>query len=195
MAKKPVQAKGRIVSAAEFAQTWDTERKLHELDKLIVTIRGTTMYIPAKTKSDFEDEFHGPVMAVRYKTFPDFRVWLTPCKPGGEDSRNLNPTSDTESAAQMGFAIPLRKLGIRIPASRKYLFPLEKIPVEDGGAVYELTFQDFESMRRQVDEEAARAVRQAKAEQAKAKRAAKRAERLAKATGKSSGAAGEAPRS
>lgn len=147
--------KPRIISAAEFAQGWDTERTTHELKDLEVNVRGTTLYIPFKTKSDMEEVMGGPVSAVKYRTFSDFRVWLTPCAPNDPDARALRPTNDTQSSAQLGFAIPLRKLHVTVPKTRKYTFPLERIEVEGGRVVYEFSFRDFEDERRQVGKQSA----------------------------------------
>lgn len=189
MAANDPSKKPRIISAAEFAQGWDSERKLHELNDLKVMAKGTTLYIPAKTKADFDDIFGGPVMAVKYRTFEDeFKVWLTPCKVDDPDARPLVLLTDTQSAAQLGFSIPLRKLGItKVPETRQYTFTLERIPVEGGGVVYEMSFKDFEDLPRQIDEETAAAIKKIKAEQARAKRERKRAERLNKLTGTGNG--------
>lgn len=182
-----VQAeKARVITAEEFAQGWDSERRVHELKDLQVSVRDTALYVPAKTKSEFETTFGGPVTAIKYRTFEDFRVWLTPCKPDDPDARAIVPTTDTQSAGQVAFAIPLRKLGVKVPLTRTYNFTLTPIPVEGGSTVYEMSFKDFENERRDVDAEAAAAIKKVKAEQAKAKRAQKRAERVAKAAGSTS---------
>jgi len=147
--------KPRIISAAEFAQGWDTERTTHELNDLEVNVKGTTLYIPFKTKSDMEEVMGGPVSTVKYRTFPDFRVWLAPCAPNDPDARPLRSTNDTQSSAQLGFAIPLRKLHVKVPKTRKYTFPLERIQVEGGRVVYEMSFKEFEDERRQVGKQSA----------------------------------------
>jgi hypothetical protein len=178
MAEKDVRPERRVVSQVEFTQSWDTERRVVELNDILVNIKGTTLYIPAKTMSVWQETYGGPVSTVKYRTFEeDFRVWLTPCRPEEEGARPLRPLSDTRGSAQLAFAIPLRKLHIKVPSTRQYSFPLQPLPVEGGGTIYELSFRKFEDIRRKIDEEVREITKQAKAEEAKAKRA----ERLAKA--------------
>jgi len=190
---RSTQQTSRIISAEEFAKGWDSERRIHELNDLELSLRGTTLYMPARTKSDFEETFGGPVTHVKFRTFEDdFLVWLTPCKPTDPEARPLTPTTDTQSAAQLGFAIPLRKMHITVPETRQFTFKVERIPVEGGGAVYEISFKEFRDERRQVDEETLAAIKRAKAEQVKARRAQKRAERLTRLQSTASGSTGAA---
>lgn len=182
----------RMISPEELVSGWDTERSVHELNELTVNIKGTTLYIPAKTKSSLEAVHGGPVSTVRFRTLPDFRVWLAPCLPTDEGARKLIPTSDTRSAAHLAFAIPLRKLGITVPPTRQYTFNVKQIPVTGGGAVFEISFKGFsDDPRKHVDEELIAAIKKAKALKAKANRERKRAERLAKLQG--SGTATDTP--
>jgi hypothetical protein len=181
-----------MISSAEFVQGWDSERRVHELNRLQTTVKGTTLYIPAKTKSDFDLVYGSRVTHVKYRTFEsEFKVWLTPCRPDDPDARPLVLLTDTQSAAQLAFAIPLRKLGIqKVPDTRQYTFTLERIPVEGGGMIYEMSFRDFDDLPRQIDEETAAAIKKIKAEQAKANRERKRAERIGKLTGGGNGNSG-----
>lgn len=178
--KKPAN-QPRIISAAEYAQGWDRERSTHELEELLVKVRGTTIAFLAAMKKDMDQVIGAPVKLAKVRTFPEeFKVWVTPAKKADEETRAVHPTSDTEGSATMAFAIPLRKLNIRIPRSRTYVFPVTRIPVEGGGAVYEISFANFENMKRQLDEELKKANEQAKKEQAEAKRELKRAEAAAR---------------
>lgn len=102
----------------------------------------------------------GPVTHVKFRTFAEeYRVWLTPCKPGDKGARDLNPTTDTNSAAQPAFGIPLRKMHVTVPETRQYVFDVEKVPVEGGRVVYEISFKDFSDERREVDQEALAAIK------------------------------------
>lgn len=169
MTKDDANQRTGMISATEFAQVWDTERRVHELNPLTFHLRNSTMYVPARTKSDMDDVRGGPVQAVRTRTFKkEFRVWISPCDPNAPDARNLRPTTDTHGAAEFGFAIPLRKLGIRVPETRQYTFEAERIPVEDGGVVYEISFKEFQNIPRDVDPSTGKSkpVRTRKAEQA-----------------------------
>lgn len=170
----------RIISAQEFAQGWDHERTIHDLKKLTVNIKGTTLYIPVNTKSAFDTAFGCPVTAVKFRTFPDFRVWLTPCRANDENARKLVLSAHTRRSAQLGFAIPLRKLGVTVPTTRQFTFPIKAIPAEGGGAVFEIAFRDFVDEPRHIDAELQAAVKKAKTERTKAVRERRQAERLAK---------------
>jgi hypothetical protein len=183
-----------MISVEEFTQGWDSERKLKELEQVLAILKGTTVTFPAATKADFDAAFGSPVSAVKYRTFPEqAKVWFTPCSPIDKDARSLVMLSDTQSTAQLAFAIPLRKLNIgKVPETRQWVFTLEKVPVEGGGTVYEMSFTDYVDQPRQVDAETAAEIKRIKAEQAKAKREQKRAQRLAKLTGGNAGQPGSA---
>lgn len=159
------------VSAQEVAKGWDAERHAHELNPLAFHLRGSTMYVPARTKSDMDKTLGGPTPAVRTRTFPEeYRIWINPCQKDSPGARTLRPVTKTQGAAEFGFAIPLRKLGIRVPATRSFVFEAMRLQVEGGGVVYEIAFNDFQNLPRDVDEAALAAVKQAKAEKRKARR-------------------------
>jgi hypothetical protein len=82
-------------------------------------------------------------------------VWVAPCKSDHPDARALRPTTDTQSAAELAFAVQIRKLEVTIPKTRQFTFKAKKIPVEGGGAVYEISFADFKTNRRKLGEAAA----------------------------------------
>jgi hypothetical protein len=162
----------RTISAAEAAAHWDSERRPHELLPIKFHIRGTVCYVPARTKSDVDEENKGPTTHVKTRTFEaEKKVWISPCSAKDPDARKLRIISDTEGTAEFGFGIPLLKLALKLPPTRQYEFIAEKRPVEGGGAVYEISFADFERVRREVDEVALAAAKQAKAQKAKARRA------------------------
>lgn len=175
MAKDEPKPQVDLISAEEFAKNWDTERRVHELNRMAFHLRGTTMYVPARTKADMDETMGGPTAAVRTRTFPeDFRVWVSPCPASAPNARKLRPTSDTQAAAEFGFGIPLKKLGIKVPDTRQYTFEAKRLLVEGGGVVYEISFREYENIRREVDEAALAAAKKEKAEKAKARRSKKK---------------------
>ena len=151
----------QMISAEEFAKGWDEERRVQDLDKLTLALRETTMYIPTRTKLDMDELMGGPTLAVRTRTFEDYRVWITPCKPDHPDARALRPTTDTHGAAELSFGVQLRKMGLKIPRTRTYVFGVKRIPAEGGGVVYEISFAEFKNKRRDLQAPAA-AAKQAK---------------------------------
>lgn len=175
MAERLLKAQVRVISAEEFAKGWDKERRVTDLNPLTFHLRGTTMYVPARTKADMDATLGGPTPAVRTRTFgSEYKVWISPCRKEVPDKRTLRPTNESQGTAEFAFGIPLRKMGVKVPFTRQYTFPAERIPVEGGGVVYEISFKEFENTPRDVDVAALQAAKQAKAEKAKERRAGKR---------------------
>lgn len=172
MAKEdPIKIPDRVISVEEFAKGWDTERRIHELNPLSFNLKGSTMYVPSRTKSDMDEAHGGPTPAIRTRTFPgEYRAWISPCAENAPGARKLRPSTDTHGTAEFGFGIPLRKLGIKVPETRQYTFEATRLLVEGGGIIYEISFRDFENRKRDVDEAALAAEKQAKAEKKKARR-------------------------
>lgn len=174
MAERLPKAQGRVISAEEFAKGWDWERRVTDLNDLTFHLRGTSMYVPARTKADMDAAMGGPTPAVRTRTFArEYKVWISPCLSDTPDCRILRPANDSQGTAEFAFGIPLRKMGIKVPFTRQYTFEAERIPVEGGGVVYQISFKEFENIPRNIDEAALQAAKQAKAEKAKARRARK----------------------
>ena len=151
MPKKAVQKdEVPMISAEEFAQTWDVERRVSQFDPLIFTLRSTVLYVPARTKADMDEVMGAPTQTVRTRTFPDYRVWIAPCRPDHPEARPLRPTTESQGAAVLAFAVQLCKMGLKMPKTRQYTLPAKRLPVEGGGVVYEITFADFEQKRRNL---------------------------------------------
>lgn len=140
-----------MISAEEYARGWDSERRVHELDPLLFNLRGTGMYVPARTKADMDEVMGGPALRVKTRTFAkEYRVWISPCLPTDPDARNLRPTTDTQGTAEFGFGIPLRKMEIKVPPTRQYSLKAKRLPVANGGVVYEISFADFANTPRKT---------------------------------------------
>lgn len=151
MPKQAIQAdEVRMISAEEYAQRWDQERRVTQFDPLIFSLRTTVLYVPARTKADMDTAMGAPTQTVRTRTFPDYRVWIAPCRPDHPEARTLRPTTETQGAAVLAFAVQLRKLGLKLPKTRQYTLPARRLPVEGGGVVYEITFAEFVQKPRNV---------------------------------------------
>lgn len=190
---KPKKVSPAIISAEEFAQGWDSERRLHQLNDLTFHLRGTRMYVPARTKADMDEVNGGPTSYVKTRTFAgEYKVWIAPCDADDPDARPLRPT-ESLGAAEFGFSIPLRKMKLKLPVTRQFDFQAKRLAVEGGGVVYAISFQDVENTRRDLDENKLAEAKKAKAEKAKAKRAPKKKKKESTASPSTNTAAGQQP--
>lgn len=193
MAESKSKGSQEMISAEEFANGWDSERRVHELNPLTFHLRGSTMYVPASTKSDMDEMNGGPTTHVKVRTFAmEYKVWIAPCKAGDPHARKLRPT-ESLGAAEFGFAIPLKKMNLKLPVTRQFEFPAKRLDVEGGGVVYAISFQDVENTRRDLDENKLAADKKAKVEKAAAKRAPKKTKKESAASPRTNTAAGEQP--
>lgn len=160
-------------SLAEFLKSGYDEARTSDIaqDHLEVTLSKSTLYIPVYTRNTMDKSFGKPIMAVYTKTdVVTGTVWLIPAdNPNAKEARKL-AISDTMGGATVAFAVPLRKLGLKLP-DRKFTFTLTPVDVADMGTVYTMSFKDFDHEPRFVDAEVAAVAKQVKQEQAEAKRA------------------------
>lgn len=160
---------------SEGPTSWDIERRVHEMAPLEMHLSGSTMYIPARLKTEMDRDYGGPVPAVKTRTFVDaVKVWIATTTMSDKAARKVR-TSKTLGSAEFGFGIPLRKLGLAIPPGRQLNFPVKRVGKEGQETVYEISFADYANLPRDIDLEAIAAAKKAKAEKAKARRAARRA--------------------
>lgn len=149
--------------------TWDTEQRVTELGSLEFRLTGTNMYIPAATKQQMDEDHGMPVTYVRTKTEKETgSVSIAAADAETEGARLIRP-SDTLGTAEFGFSIPLRKLGLSLPATRQFVFPAERFET-DAGWTYKISFSEFMNNKRQVDEAAMAAQKQMKREKMRAKK-------------------------
>jgi hypothetical protein len=155
-----------------FFQGWDSEQRLTELNKLTCSLTGTTLSIHAAFKSALDDQLGIPTAYIMTKTFPtEGKVWIAPCRkrPGAKPLR----AASTMGTAEVGFALPLRKLEAKPPAlARRFNFEVVRVPVKNGFA-FEINFRDLINKARAIDEQALAEQKKAKAEKAKARRTRK----------------------
>lgn len=146
-------------------QGWDHERRIHELNELEVRLSGTTMYVPARTKAQMDQDNGSPVASLKTRTFAESgKVWIAPARPGEPGSRKLRPTR-TLGAGSFGFGIPLRKLGVTVPEERQFVFKVTRIETSQG-VIYEIGFSDAENLPREIEESQAAAAKQPKEKKA-----------------------------
>lgn len=163
MAKNGSQSIDLAAVEAVLQGGWDAERRIHELEGLEMHLTGTTMYVPARTKEQMDQDHGAPVLAIKTRTFPETgKVWIAPAQPGESEARRLR-TTKTMRAANFGFGIQLRKLGVKVPDDRQLIFKVNRIETGQG-VIYEIGFSDVENVPRELGESQAAAAQQPKAE-------------------------------
>lgn len=154
---------GEHQDTRESEESWDLERRPHELNDLEMSLTETDLYIPARTKWQMDQDNGAPVLALKTKSYPESgAVRMAAAQPGDRAARRLRLT-ETMGAATLGFGIPLRKLGLSIPAGRKLVFKVKRL-VTDNGVHYEISFNDAANLPREQTGSQAAAAKQPEAE-------------------------------
>jgi hypothetical protein len=160
-----------------FRNTKPDEAAVHAVEqRLELRIVGTEAYIPSYTRGVMDKNFGAPVMAMNTRTELETKcVFLSPARdPEAKDARKLR-SADSMGPAYIAFGVPLRKLKLKLDATRQVVLPLNTLEVPDEGVVYWASFSDIEKNRRDLDQVILDATRKEKTAQAKAKKEAKRA--------------------
>jgi hypothetical protein len=120
--------------------------------RLEIRIVGTQAYIPSFTRGVMDKNFGAPVMAMNTRTEVETKcVFLSVAKdPEAKEARKLRST-DTMGPAYMAFGVPLRKLKLRLDATRQVVLPLNVLEVPGEGTVYWASFAEIENNRRDLD--------------------------------------------
>jgi hypothetical protein len=166
----------------EFLQAEADGPSIHDVDegRLELHLSGTDAYMTRYTRRVMLQNHGAPFMAVETRTYKETkRVFIQPGKLGDKRARKLR-SDKTLGPAVFAFGVPLRKLGIKIPAGRRLIVPLTPLDTPDHGVVYWASLVDAEAEKRDVDVELAAAIKLVKAEKAKARKAARIAKHTAK---------------
>jgi hypothetical protein len=166
---------------ADFLKAEADAPSVHDLEqRLELHLSGTSGYVPSYTRRVMDKNHGAPIMAIETRTYNDTkRVFLQPVNPNDKRGRKLRK-DETLGPAVFAFGVPLRKLGIKLPTSRRIILPLTPLETPDHGIVYWASLADIEHERRDVDMELAAAAKQAKADKTKTRKA----DRLKKHTDK-----------
>jgi hypothetical protein len=169
------QSQGLDRALEQFLRAEPDLFSIHDAEqgRLELHLSGTDAYIPRFTRRVMDKSHGAPIMAVETRTYQESRcVFITPVKPGGTRARKLR-NDRTLGPATFAFGVPLRKLGLKIPAGRRLILPLTPLDTPDHGTVYWASLADVESEKRHVDLQLIAAVKQAKGEKAKVRRIAR----------------------
>lgn len=151
------------LDATVSEESWDLERRPHELNDLELHLAGTDLYIPARTKWQMNQDNGAPVLALKTKSYPESgTVRMAAAQPGDRAARKLRLT-ETMGAATLAFGIPLRKLGMSVPAGRKLVFKVKRLTTGTG-ILYEISFNDAANLPREQSGSQAAAAKQPEAE-------------------------------
>lgn len=166
---------------AAFLKAQVDEPTVHDLEqRLELHLYGTTGYLPGFTRRVMDRNNGAPIMAIETRTDEETkRVFLQPVNPHEKRGGRLRK-DDTLGPAQFAFGVPLRKLGIKLPAARRIILPLTALETPEHRVIYWASLSEIEHEPSSVDRELVAAAKQAKADKAQARRA----ERIKKHTGK-----------
>lgn len=144
------------------------ETNVRQLEQNIeVRLSGTRLYIPAFTKAWMDKKANKPVMAVTIQTDPDTAtVYFWP-SPTGERKLAI---SDTMGGASFAFGVPLAKLNLQFPSSRRIVLPLHCDELPTMGPVFSVSFTELAHEGRNLDKDVAAAVTHVKTETQKARK-------------------------
>jgi hypothetical protein len=132
-----------------------------------VRLAGTRLYIPAFTKSWMDKKASKPVMAVTIQT--DATTGTVYFWPSLTGERKL-VISETMGGASVAFGVPLTKLNLKFPASRRIVLPLHCDELPTMGPVFSVSFAELAHEGRNVDKELLAAAKQVKTELQKARK-------------------------
>ncbi|MDB4898171.1 MAG: hypothetical protein JWN15_4433 [Firmicutes bacterium] len=169
---EPVQDRNKALE--EFLRS-QMDTSIHEAEdgRLELRLSGTDAYLSRYTKKVMDKNHGVMLMAIETRTDKESkRVFLQPGKRGDTQARTLHQ-SKTMGTATFAFGVPLRKLGIKIPAGRRIILPLTPMDTPDHGTVYWASLADVEVEKRNLDPELIAAKKHVKTETAKLRRAAR----------------------